>query len=68
MQNKASFLFFMNKTFIANLHNNIYEKSKKITQLTQIKNDLNNNGYKVNIRGPFYGLDVYWEIRVSWEE
>ena len=33
----------MNKTFIANLHNNIYEKSKKITQLTQTKNDLNDN-------------------------
>ena len=36
--------------------------------LDRLKTDLNNNGYKVNIRGPFYGLDVYWEIRVSWEE
>ena len=36
--------------------------------LDRLKIDLNNNGYKVNIRGPFYGLDVYWEIRVSWEE
>lgn len=36
--------------------------------LDRLKTDLNNFGYKVNIRGPFYGLDVYWEIRVSWEE
>ena len=36
--------------------------------LDRLKIDLNNNGYKVNIHGPFYGLDVYWEIRVSWEE
>lgn len=36
--------------------------------LDRLKTDLNNNGYKVNIRGPFYGLDVYWEIIVSWEE
>lgn len=36
--------------------------------LDRLKTDLNNNGYKVNISGPFYGLDVYWEMRVSWEE
>lgn len=36
--------------------------------LDRLKTDLNNNGYKVNIRGPFCGLDIYWEIRVSWEE
>ena len=36
--------------------------------LDRLKTDLNNNGYKVNISGPFYGLDVYWAIRVSLEE
>ncbi len=36
--------------------------------LDRLKTDLNNLGYEVNISGPFYGLDVYWEIRVGWEE
>lgn len=47
------------------LQKECYEKREILDRL---KTDLNNNGYKVNISGPFYGLDVYWEIRVSWEE
>jgi hypothetical protein len=48
--------------------NYCFDAACKREILDRLKNDLNNNGYKVNISGPFYGLDVYWEIRVSWEE
>ena len=38
-----------------------------LLKYNQLESDLSNSIVQ-ECRGPFYGLDVYWEIRVSWEE
>ena len=66
------FLKYLNKKIIKACKKGNFDYCCDVTCkreiLDRLKTDLNNNGYKVNISGPFYGLDVYWEMRVSWEE
>ena len=60
------FLKYLNKKIIKACKKGSFDVGCERKILDRLKTDLNNLGYKVNIRGPFYSLDTYWEIRISW--